>query len=57
MFVRGTNGDDTVIVSKDGMLSDIVSVKASGVESTTFDAAAGDDLSMSLATIRVKSRT
>jgi Ca2+-binding RTX toxin-like protein len=44
MFVRGTNGDDTVIVSKDGMLSDIVSVKASGVESTTFDAAAGDDL-------------
>lgn len=44
MFVRGTNGDDTVIVSKDGLLSDIVSVKASGVESTTFDAAAGDDL-------------
>lgn len=44
MFVRGTNGNDTVIVSKDGMLSDIVSVKASGVESTTFDAAAGDDL-------------
>ena len=44
MFVRGTNGDDTVVLSKEGLLSNVVSVKAAGVETSTFDAAAGDDL-------------
>ena len=44
LFVRGTNGDDTVVVTKDGTLSNMVGVKAAGVEKTTFDAAGGDDM-------------
>lgn len=44
LFVRGTDGDDTVIISKEGTLSNVLSIKASGVEKSTFDAAAGDDL-------------
>ncbi|SHK38531.1 Ca2+-binding protein, RTX toxin-related [Fibrobacter intestinalis] len=44
LFVRGTNGDDTIVVTKDGTLSNMVGVKAAGVEKTTFDAAGGDDM-------------
>ncbi|MBR6125510.1 calcium-binding protein, partial [Candidatus Saccharibacteria bacterium] len=42
--IRGTDDDDTFVVTKEGMLSDLVAVKAAGVESTQFDAAAGDDM-------------
>ena len=44
LFVRGTDGDDTVIIDKKGTLSNVVSVKTAGIETSTFDAAAGDDL-------------
>jgi Ca2+-binding RTX toxin-like protein len=44
LLVRGTNGDDQFVVSKEGMLSSVVSIKVAGVETTTYDAAAGDDL-------------
>lgn len=42
--IRGTDGEDTFVVTKEGMLSDLLAVKAAGVESTKFDAAAGDDM-------------
>ena len=42
--IRGTDDDDTFVVTKEGMLSDLVAIKAAGVESTQFDAAAGDDM-------------
>ncbi len=41
--VVGSVGDDTVIITKNGMLSDSVGVKVAGVETTNFDAGAGDD--------------
>ena len=42
--VRGTDADDVLVVTKEGLLSDMVAIKAAGVESTQFDAAAGDDM-------------
>ena len=42
--VRGTDAEDVFVVTKEGMLSDLVAIKAAGVESTQFDAAAGDDM-------------
>ncbi len=42
--VAGTVGDDTVLITKEGMLSDSVGVKVAGVETTNFDAGAGDDM-------------
>lgn len=42
--VRGTDSDDVLVVTKEGLLSDMVAIKAAGVESTQFDAAAGDDM-------------
>ena len=42
--VRGTDNDDVFVVTKEGMLSDLIAIKASGVESSQFDAAAGDDM-------------
>ena len=42
--IRGTDADDFFVVNKEGMLSDLVAIKAAGVESTQFDAAAGDDM-------------
>ena len=44
LSVSGTNGDDTVVISKEGMLSNTVGINAAGVESSTFSAAAGDDM-------------
>ena len=42
--VRGTDAEDVFVVTKEGMLSDLVAIKAAGVESSQFDAAAGDDM-------------
>ena len=42
--VAGTTGDDTVIISKEGLLSNSVGVKVAGVETSNFDAGAGDDI-------------
>lgn len=42
--VAGTTGDDTVIINKQGMLSDSVGIKIAGVETSNFDAGAGDDM-------------
>ena len=42
--VRGTDNDDVFVVTKEGMLSDLIAISASGVESSQFDAAAGDDM-------------
>ena len=44
LLIGGTNGDDSIVVSKEGVLSNVVGVKAAGVEKTTFDAGAGDDI-------------
>ena len=42
--IAGTTGDDTVIISKEGLLSNSVGVKVAGVETSNFDAGAGDDI-------------
>ncbi len=47
--VAGTTGDDTVIVKKEGILSSSVGIKIAGVETTNFDAGAGDDMFFVLA--------
>ena len=42
--VAGTVGDDTVVITKAGMLSNSIAIKVAGVEETNFDAGAGDDM-------------
>jgi len=43
MKLRGTVGEDTFVISKAGIASNVISVAVEGVESTTIDASSGDD--------------
>jgi len=43
MLLRGSEGEDVFVITKEGISSNVVSVEVSGVESTTLDGAAGDD--------------
>jgi len=43
MLLRGSEGEDVFVITKEGISSNVVSVEVSGVGSTTLDGAAGDD--------------
>ena len=44
MIMNGTRGDDTFVLTEDGLVSDIAAVEAVGVEETRVNAGDGDDL-------------
>lgn len=44
MIMNGTRGDDTFVLTDEGLISDIAAVEAVGVEETDVNAGDGDDL-------------
>ncbi|WP_143151965.1 calcium-binding protein [Fibrobacter sp. UWR3] len=44
LLVRGSESNDLVVVSKDGLLSSFGAVQVAGVETKDFDAAGGEDI-------------